>query len=170
MQEPLMPYFNFPPYVFAVELWFSRWIKPWNRGMGALRVTLFSLFQSQSSRTLLVVNKYIKINPCCSPCCRNIVSSEEQRDYFFSSSFSVGNDEQPQLVVLHLLHIPSWKIPTQHTELCQHEKHLLRVTGGKAEGVVGALGSWSMSVDKLPVEQRGDQSLALLHVNISVLF
>ena len=101
------------------------------------------LFLAESSLSVLVVNKYIKISPCCSPWCRNIVSSEDQRqDFPPPLPLSIGNDEWPQVVVLHLLHVPPWKIHVQHTKLWQHQKHLLHVTAGKAESVVEALGSW----------------------------
>lgn len=71
---------------------------------------------------MLVVNTYMKISPCCSPQCRNTVSFEDQRHFFGFGvvvflSLSTGNDEQPQFVVLHLLHVRSWKIPVQRTKL-----------------------------------------------------
>lgn len=57
-----------------------------------------------------------------------------------------------------------------HTQLWQHQKHLLHVAAGEAERVVEALGSWQVSADKVPADQRGDPYITLLRGSISMLF
>lgn len=123
------------------------------RGRSAQSISSPLLFLDESSLSVLVVNRHIKISPCCSPRCSDTVSSEEQKEDLLSSL--LGNDERPRLVMLHLLHIPPWKIHVR-TKLWQHQSHLLRVTAGKAGRVLNAPGSWQMNANLLPTAQRGD--------------
>lgn len=102
------------------------------RGRSAQSISSPLLILDESSLSVLVVNRHIKISPCCSPRCSNTVSSEEQEEDLLSSL--LGNDERPRLVVLHLLHVPPWKIHVWNKAVAASEPSAAGDCGQSREG------------------------------------